>query len=192
MNIFSGNQTNLVSLRLFVLLILISHLLSGCEKKSTANNSKAKEFPFPSKSKLLTEAYLPDKGTRNAKIEVILKRTDATVDEGWDSEVVSDAAHKRLEELLDPEASLPKILVQPLRPPDLKESYTDKLLSVWRSPKGTISKKLPLSQALSSLRSIYPKGSEDKLKLKTYNITPPLSPEGMFTTKIIYCVILTR
>ena len=99
MNIFSGNQTNLVSLRLFVLLILISHLLSGCEKKSTANNSKAKEFPFPSKSKLLTEAYLPDKGTRNAKIEVILKRTDATVDEGWDSEVVSDAAHKRLEEL---------------------------------------------------------------------------------------------
>ena len=186
MNIFSGNKTKLLSFRLFVLLVLISHLLSGCEKKSNEKNSKEKKLPLPDQSKLLTEAYLPDKGTRNAEIEVILNRTDAVVDEGWDSEVLSDAAHKRLEELLDPGASLPKILVQHLRPPDLKESYTDKLLSVWRSPKGTSSTKLPLIQALSSLRSIYPKGFEDKLKLKTYNITPPLSPEGMFTTKIIY------
>ncbi|NRB44973.1 MAG: VCBS repeat-containing protein [Verrucomicrobiales bacterium] len=186
MNISFRKQTTLLSVRLMVLLILISHWLSGCEKKSAENNSTAKESRFPNQNELLTKAYLPDKGPRDAAIEVILRRTDAAADEGWDSEVVSDAAHQRLEELLDPEASLPEILVQPLRPPDLQESYTDKLLSVWRSRKGASSPKLPLSQALTSLRAIYPSGAEDKLKLKTYNITPSTSPEGMFTTEIIY------
>ena len=186
MNILFRKQTTLLSVRLMFLSFFIAHWLSGCEKKSAESNSATKESPLPNQTELLTKAYLPDKGPRDAAIEVILRRTDATADEGWDSEVVSDAAHQRLEEILDPKASLPEILVQPLRPPDLQESYSDELLSVWRSRKGIGSTKLPLSQALTALRAIYPSGAEDKLKLKTYNITPSKSPEGMFNTKIIY------
>ena len=186
MNILFRKQTTLLSVRLMFLPFFIAHWLSGCEKKSAESNSATKESPLPNQTELLTKAYLPDKGPRDAAIEVILRRTDATADEGWDSEVVSDAAHQRLEEILDPKASLPEILVQPLRPPDLQESYSDELLSVWRSRKGIGSTKLPLSQALTALRAIYPSGAEDKLKLKTYNITPSTSQEGIFTTKIIY------
>ena len=186
MNILFRKQTTLLSVRLMFLSFFIAHWLSGCEKKNAESNSATKESPLPNQTELLTKAYLPDKGPRDAAIEVILRRTDATADEGWDSEVVSDAAHQRLEEILDPKASLPEILVQPLRPPDLQESYSDELLSVWRSRMGIGSTKLPLSQALTALRAIYPSGAEDKLKLKTYNITPSTSQEGIFTTKIIY------
>lgn len=186
MNILFRKQTTLLSVRLMFLPFFIAHWLSSCEKKSAESNSVTKESPLPNQNELLTKAYLPDKGPRDAAIEVILRRTDATADEGWDSEVVSDEAHQRLEEILDPKASLPEILVQPLRPPGLQESYTDELLSVWRSRKGISSTKLPLSQALTALRAIYPSGAEDKLKLKTYNITPSTSQEGIFTTKIIY------
>ena len=186
MNILFRKQTTLLSVRLIFLPFFIAHWLSSCEKKSAESNSVTKESPLPNQNELLTKAYLPDKGPRDAAIEVILRRTDATADEGWDSEVVSDEAHQRLEEILDPKASLPEILVQPLRPPGLQESYTDELLSVWRSRKGISSTKLPLSQALTALRAIYPSGAEDKLKLKTYNITPSTSQEGIFTTKIIY------
>ncbi len=186
MNILFRKQTTLLSVRLMFLPFFIAHWLSSCEKKSAESNSVTKESPLPNQNELLTKAYLPDKGPRDAAIEVILRRTDATADEGWDSEVVSDEAHQRLEEILDPKASLPEILVQPLRPPDLQESYNDELLSVWRSRKGKSLTKLPLGQALTALRAIYPSGAEDKLKLKTYNITPSTSQEGIFTTKIIY------
>jgi len=74
MNILFRKQTTRLSVRLMVFLILISHLLSSCDKKSAKTNSAEKELRFPNQNELLTKAYLPDKGPRDAAIEVILRR----------------------------------------------------------------------------------------------------------------------
>ena len=115
-----------------------------------------------------------------------MARVDASADRGWESEVLSAAAEKRLAAFLEGTAAPPAILVSQLRPDEFTESFDDGFIRIRKTSKADPNRRMQIGEALPALDAFYDSGTPSFRKLKTYRFVPPPGGADQFQTEVIY------